>query len=73
MNKEQVNESNIKLFLVLYCEIQALVQFISILQGRSISMNSYMFFSLQNGETFSIGICLNRTHTMLFFRKRRRD
>ena len=45
MNKYQINKSNTKLFLVLYLETQALVQFVSTSQAWSISINSRLYYS----------------------------
>ena len=45
MNKYQINKSNNKLFLVLYLETQALVQFASTSQAWSISINSRLYYS----------------------------
>ena len=56
MSKCQINKSNTKCFFVLYWEIQELVQFISSSQVQSISMNSCLYFSVQNDKNFSIWI-----------------
>ena len=47
MNKYQINKSNTKLFLVLYLETQALVQFASTSQAWSISINSSIWIIIQ--------------------------
>ena len=52
IDKYQINKSNTKLFLVLCLETQALVQFASTSQARSISINSRLYYS--NTKCFAV-------------------